>query len=268
MAGPSSINDSAARGFQRGAEEYRRNRPDYPGEVFALLAEKLPITSGTRVCDLAAGTGKFTVGLVGLGASVVAIEPVEAMRQLLSADYPDVKTVDGTAEAIPLEDGSVDAVTVAQAFHWFDAGRALDEIERVLRPHGAFALVWNIRDESVEWVHDFTELITARAGGRPYTPYHHGAGGGWSDDRLAAVTEHGGFTPLAHQLFDNRQMVTPDGVVGRAASTSFVSALPDYRRENLLDEVRDLIARHPQTRGLDRFAFPHRTAVIWCHRSF
>lgn len=267
MSDASSIKDAAARGFQRGAEDYRRDRPGYPAEVFALLAEKLPVTSGTRVCDLAAGTGKFTIGLLGLGASVVAIEPVEAMRRLFSTDYPDVEALDGTAEAIPLDDGSVDAVTVAQAFHWFKAGPALDEIQRVLRPHGAFALVWNVRDESVDWVHNFTELITERAGGRPYTPYHHGAERGWSDDRLAVVAEHGGFTPLAHQLFDNPQMVTPDGVVGRAASTSFVSALPDDRRASLLSEVRDLVANHPQTRRLDRFEFPHRAVVIWCHRT-
>ncbi len=245
MSDSSSINDAAARGFQRGAEDYRRDRPDYPDGVFALLAEKLPVKSGTRVCDLAAGTGKFTVGLVALGASVVAIEPVEAMRQLLSTDYPDVETLGGAAESIPLDDGSVDALTVAQAFHWFDAGPALDEIHRVLRPHGAFALIWNIRDESVDWVHRFTELITSRAGGRPYTPYHYGAEGDWSDERLAVVAEHGGFTSLAHRMFDNPQMVAPEAVVGRAASTSFVSALPDDRRESLLAEVRNLIASHP-----------------------
>lgn len=267
MPDSSPINDAAARGFQRGAEDYRRDRPDYPVEVFTLLAEELPVTSGTRVCDLAAGTGKFSVGLLGLGASVVAIEPVEAMRRLLRTDYPDAEALDGTAEAIPLEASSVDAVTVAQAFHWFNAVPALDEIQRVLRPRGAFALVWNIRDESVSWVHEFTELITTRAGGRPYTPYYYGAEAGWSDERLAVVTEHGGFTPLAHRLFDNPQMVTPGRVVGRAASTSFVSALPDDRREGLLAEVRDLVANHPQTRGLDRFVFPHHTVVIWCHRT-
>lgn len=260
------IDDAAARGFERGADDYESSRPGYPPAVFDLLADELPIRPRSRVCDLAAGTGKFTRGLLNTGASVVAIEPVVSMRRKLAVCCPDAEILDGTAEAIPLADHSVDVVTVAQAFHWFDAERALSELHRVLRPGGGLALVWNVRDESVDWVRRFTDLIVEGSGGRPYTPYHDASADAQAmDQRLEVVGRHGGFTPLRHASFDNPQTVTPDAVVARAASTSFVSALPDAPRAELLEQVRRLIEGHPQTAGRERFEFPHRTDVSWCH---
>lgn len=258
------VDDAAARGFERGADDYVRARPGYPQDVFDRLAGELSIAQGTSVCDLAAGTGKFTAGLVHMGAAVVAVEPVSAMRARLAEAMPEVELLDGTAEAIPLGDATVEVVTIAQAFHWFEPHGALAEIHRVLRPGGGLALVWNVRDESVDWVHAFTDLIVDGAGGRPYAPYHRSDGDAAAmDERLSVVTEHG-FSPLQHATFDNPQLVTPDDVVGRAASTSFVSALPDDEREALLGRVRDLVATHPDTAGRDHFTFPHRTDLTWC----
>jgi len=94
------------------------------------------------VVDLAAGTGKLTRPLLATGAEVVAVEPVAEMRAVLPAG---ARAVDGTAEEMPLNTGSVDAVAVAQAFHWFDGDAALAEIHRVLRPDCSLALVWNRR---------------------------------------------------------------------------------------------------------------------------
>lgn len=263
------INEAAAIGFERGASDYELARPGYPEAVYDLLAEVCPIRPRSRVCDLAAGTGKFTRGLISIGAHIVAVEPVAAMRQQLQVVCPAVEVLEGTAEAIPLADQSVDVVTVAQALHWFDVPAALAEIHRVLRADGALALVWNVRDETVHWVHRFTELMVERSGGRPYTPYHGESTGGevLTVDHVTAVATHGGFTPLREVRFENPQLVTPDAVVARAASTSFVSALPDDRRDALLAEVRALIANHPDTAGREQFTFPHHTDVAWCHRS-
>jgi ubiquinone/menaquinone biosynthesis C-methylase UbiE len=123
----------AARGFEQAADAYERARPTYPQAAVAWLCERLAVRRGRRVLDLAAGTGKLTRSLVAAGADVVAVEPIAAMRERLP---PEVEALDGTAEAIPLPGASVDAVTVAQAFHWFDAEPALAEIHRVLRPGG------------------------------------------------------------------------------------------------------------------------------------
>ena len=95
--------------------------------------------------DLAAGSGKLTRPLAALGCEVIAIEPVAEMRAAIG---PTARALDGTAEAMPLPDDSADVVTVGQAFHWFDGPVALAEIERVLRPGGALALVWNRRPSS------------------------------------------------------------------------------------------------------------------------
>ena len=136
------VHPSAATGFARSVEAYERARPEYPPEAIAWLAQELDLRPGRTVVDLAAGSGKLTRPLAALGCEVIAIEPVAEMRAAIG---PTARALDGTAEAMPLPDDSADAVTVGQAFHWFDGPRALAEIERVLRPGGALALVWNRR---------------------------------------------------------------------------------------------------------------------------
>jgi len=153
------LSDVAAAGFGAGAQDYERGRPSYPDDLVVWMAERLRIGAGSRVVDLAAGTGKLTRLLVPTGADLVAVEPVAAMREQLAAVVPGVPALDGTAESIPLAPASVDAVTVAQAFHWFDADAALAEIARVLRPGGALGLVWNERDVREPWVAELSKLI-------------------------------------------------------------------------------------------------------------
>ena len=142
----SSLHPTAEAGFTAAAEVYERARPGYPDEAVAWVAERLGIGPGRDVLDLAAGTGKLTRQLVPLGACIVAVEPIDAMRAQLERVVPGVEAVAGTAEAIPLPDASVDAVTCAQAAHWFRADEAAREIRRVLRPGGGLALLWNVRD--------------------------------------------------------------------------------------------------------------------------
>ena len=138
------IHPAAAVGFARAAGEYERGRPGYPHAALTWLADRLALRAGRVVLDLAAGTGALTRDLLTTGAEVIAVEPVAEMRSALP---PGARVLDGTAEAIPVPDATVDAVTVAQAFHWFDGPRALGEIHRVLRPGGSLALVWNRREE-------------------------------------------------------------------------------------------------------------------------
>src|SRR5579864_1054082 len=104
----------ATRGFGLAADLYERGRPDYPAPAIAWLVERLDLRPGRTVVDLAAGTGKLTRLLVPSGAEVIAVEPIAEMR----AKIENLRVLEGTAEAIPLADASVDAVTVGQAFHW------------------------------------------------------------------------------------------------------------------------------------------------------
>ena len=155
MSARDARRDVRAASFGSVADVYDRARPGYPDEAVRWLVGDAP----RRVLDLAAGTGKLTRSLVAAGHDVVAVEPAEEMLAHLRAAVPAAEALVGTAEAIPLPDASVDAVTVAQAFHWFDPPAALREIARVLRPDGALGLVWNTRDEREPWVRRLGELI-------------------------------------------------------------------------------------------------------------
>ena len=252
------IDDAAARGFAKGAEAYERGRPTYPLPAVAWLAEALGVAPGTTVVDLGAGTGKLTRLLAPLGADLVAVEPVAAMRAKLAAALPGVRVVDGTAERCPLPDGSADAVTAGQAFHWFDGERALAEIHRVLRPGGRLGLVWNVRDESVDWSAALSEIIEPYAGGTPR--FRHGR---WRDPFASTSW----FGPLHERSFEHVQEGDRTMVLDRIGSISFVAALGPAARERVLAEVGELLDRHSALRGRSTFALPYRTEAYWTERA-
>jgi SAM-dependent methyltransferase len=251
------IHESAARGFALVPEIYERGRPMYPFEAVRRLVREVRIRPETRVLDLAAGTGKLTRLLARLGAHVVAVEPVDAMRARLEEMLPQVRALAGTAEAIPLEAASVDAVTVGQAFHWFDGDAALAEIHRVLRPGKRLGLIWNVKDESVDWVAHLSEIIEPYRGSAPRV-----ASGAWKDDFERTEL----FTPLERARFSFVHDVNEETVVARVASISFIAALAPRVRERVLAHVRELVATHPETRGRRTFPLRYRTGVYWCER--
>jgi ubiquinone/menaquinone biosynthesis C-methylase UbiE len=224
------VHPAAATGFARSVEAYERARPDYPPEAIAYLARELDLREGRTVVDLAAGSGKLTRPLATLGCEVIAVEPVAEMRAAIG---PSARTLDGTAETIPLPDDSADAVTVAQAFHWFDGPRALAEIERVLRPGGGLALVWNRRPIESSALHKaISEIIAPYRGD---APAH--SSGAWRE--AFAGRE------LIEERFEFTQRLDADGLADRVGSTSFVAALDDATREPLLERVRALAPDGP-----------------------
>ncbi|MDQ2649262.1 MAG: class I SAM-dependent methyltransferase [Actinomycetota bacterium] len=246
------IDDVAARGFQAGAAAYEAARPGYPDAAVAVLAAALDIGPGRSVCDLAAGTGKFTRRLVELGADVTAVEPVEGMRDQLRSVLPSVQVVEGAAEEIPLPDGSVDVVTVAQAFHWFEAPAALAEIRRVLRPGGGLAILWNERDEATAWVAEMSRLISWHE--RTVSRYQH-------TDWSAVVAAAGGFTPLQEQRVSWEQPMTRDLLADRVRSISYIAVMPEPQRERLVASVDALVARRAEP-----FPLPYLCRVQWATR--
>ena len=245
-----STHPTAAAGFGRAADAYERGRPSYPDAAVAYLAAELRLGPAGRVLDLAAGTGKLTRLLAEGGADVVAVEPVAAMRAVLAEAMPEITVLDGTAEVIPLGSASVDAVTVAQAFHWFDAEAALAEIHRVLRRGGGLGLIWNAMDSSPEWVAVLKELVQGVRG--PVPQYR---GSPWRD----AFRSSGLFTPLNERSFAFTHELSEDGLVDRVCSTSYVAALPDADRSPLVDQVRALVADVPRP-----LVLRYRTDVFCC----
>jgi SAM-dependent methyltransferase len=248
----------AALGFEANAEAYERARPSYPAEAVALIVGRGRLGPGRRVLDLAAGTGKLTRLLVPTGADVIAVEPVPGMRAQLERLPERIEVLDGTAEHLPLDADSVDAVTVAQAFHWFDSMAALAEIRRVLRHAGHLFLVWNTRDRDHDWVRQFGDLLLDGPDmERPYDSYYE-------VDYAAIVAEAGGFTSTELWTHAWEQPCDEDLLVERAASVSVVGALPEDRRAAALDRVRELARTHPDLAGRAWFGFPYVTRVWWC----
>lgn len=146
-----------ARSYGGFAEDYDRYRPGYPPEAVRWLAG----SGSARVLELGAGTGKLTAILLGAGHDVVATDPAEPMLRHLRSAAGAARCAAARAEDIPFSSSSVDVVVAAQAFHWFDAERALPEIARVLRPGGVFGLVWTGGDWKVPWVRRLFALIEA-----------------------------------------------------------------------------------------------------------
>jgi MOSC domain-containing protein YiiM len=183
-----------------------------------------------------------------MGADVVAVEPIAEMRAKLEEALPAVEALDGTAEDLPLANHSVDAVLVAQAFHWFDGVRALSEIRRVLRPGGGLGLLWQARDASVPWVARLNEIIDAADDGHPR--FRTGA---WrSAFELTAL-----FEPFREAALHSVQRATSGEIVARVASISYVAAMSEEQREPVLADVRRLLATDPATAGRERIDLPH-----------
>ena len=206
--------------FGAAADVYDRSRPTYPVEAVRWALPE----GAQRVLDLGAGTGKLTTVLLDLGLDVVAVEPSEPMRERIP---PRAEVAEGSAESLPLEDGSVDAVLVGQAFHWFDADKALAEMARVLRPGGTVGLLWNVMDDSVEWVAQVAGLfgaedVVSHMDGRP--PF----------------TGHERFEEPTHDEFEHAQSLDTDLLVDLVASRSTLITLPEDERLEVLAKVREV----------------------------
>jgi SAM-dependent methyltransferase len=253
-----TVHEVAEEGFGRAAETYERVRPSYPADAVAWLADNLRIGPGRTVLDLAAGTGKFTRLLAPFRATLIAAEPVDGMRRAFVAAVPGVPMIAAMAEVLPIASGSLDAVTVAQAFHWFDAERAFDEFARTLRPDGRVGLIWNARDRSVDWVNAVWSIMDRVERRAPWRDHEK-----WRDSALGS---RAGFGPLHTETFRHEQEITPAGVVERISSVSHVAVLPPSDRERVLDEVRHVLATHPDAKGREELHIPYRVDTYWCER--
>ncbi len=219
--------------FASVADAYERGRPEYAPAAVGALAAELGLGPGAPVLDLAAGTGKLTRALLAAGLDVVAVEPLAPMRERLASTIGARRVREGFAEAIPLSDASVDAVTVADGFHWFEQAKAIAEIGRVLRPGGGLAVLTTVPDWSgASWAHELGTLI-ARV--RPEHPYFDGPP--WQEALRAA----GGWTAPREIRITTTQPADSGRIVDYVASMSWVAALPEDRREAWLAQLAELV---------------------------
>ena len=214
--------DSArARSFGSVAQAYDRARASYPREAVGWVLEHCGTGAGTRVLDLGAGTGRLSAVLLEMSMEVVAVEPDDAMRALIPVG---AQALSGTAEQVPLPNGSVDAVMVGQAWHWFDHEQALAQVRRVLRPGGVLGLLWNVFDDRVPWVAQLAAAASA-------------------EDRLAAMDDelpYDGEPVPERREFAHSQAMTRDLLVDNLASRSAIVLMAPAERADLLRGVREV----------------------------
>jgi ubiquinone/menaquinone biosynthesis C-methylase UbiE len=230
---------SRARSFDAAARACEIGRPGWPREAVEIVARRLGLQRHAAVLDLAAGTGKLTRLLAGRFASVTAVEPLPGMRAVLEVEVPGALALAGTAEAIPLADASVDAVFVAEAFHWFDPAGAVAELARVLRPGGGVAVLYNQldwQDASSPWRAEANHVFHRhRLPADEIDPYDQKP---WR----AALSAIGELSDDAVE--GNVQRLDPAGVEAMYASFSGLAGLPPDRRDLALAEIRGVLERH------------------------
>jgi SAM-dependent methyltransferase len=219
--------------FASVADAYERGRPEYPPAVVGAIAAELRLAPDATVLDLAAGTGKLTRALLAAGMEVVAVEPQAPLREKLAARVGAERVREGLAEAIPLPDASVDAVTVADAFHWFDQAAALAEIRRVLRPSGGLAVLTTIPDwRGASWADEIGKVM------QRVRPEHPGFDGPpWQD----VVRGAGGWSPPREIRVTSSQAADATAIVDYLASVSWIAAMPDEQRAETLAQLAALV---------------------------
>jgi SAM-dependent methyltransferase len=227
------------------AEDYDRYRPPPPPQALDWL-----IPPGAEaVLDLAAGTGIVTRELIGRARRVVAVEPDERMRAVLTARCPRAEVLAGRGEDIPLPDASVDAVTVSAAWHWLDPALAVPEITRVLRPGGRLGVIWVSRDDRVPWVAEFNALAReSREADRPEDRSEGQPEAGLGDRRQRRQIEFPPGTPLSpgeERLVEFAVPMTSDQLAGMLGTYSGVITLEPGQRAEFSRRVRSFLDRQP-----------------------
>jgi SAM-dependent methyltransferase len=249
------LNPRVVKGFSAGAKAYERARPDYPEKAVRFVARTFDLGPGKIVVDVAAGTGKWTRQLVRTGARVVAVEPLPAMRRVFRLSVPGVPVRAGTAESTGLPPASVDLVTVAQAFHWFDVPAALREFRRILRPRGGLAIVWNSRQEGTGWRLRSQRLLDE------YRPkaYGHFSGKGWRK----GFTRASGFHRLRLWRYSHQQTLDRPTIEDRYRSLSYISSMPLRKQKEFFERLGIILDEEATRSRSPKYTIPYKGQVYW-----
>ena len=236
--------------FSDRAEAYARFRPDYPLALFDAILDGLGDPAGIVVADVGAGTGISSRMLADRGPRVLAIEPNAAMREAADA-HPRVEFREASSEATGLEAASVQLVTAFQAFHWFDAPRALVEFRRVLVPKGRLAVAWNERDEGDPFTRAYSELVRELSGDHPA-------------ERRASLGsipfEEYGFVCEKRDHFPHWQEMDLESMRGRALSTSYLPS-EEPGRSHMLERLSVLHDGWADPSGVVRLVYQTSLAI-------
>jgi ubiquinone/menaquinone biosynthesis C-methylase UbiE len=230
--------------FGRTAREYELGRPEWPVEFLDRVVGEMGIGPDADVLDLGAGTGKLTRALVPRFARVVAVEPDDAMRAVLEEVVPGAEPLAGSAEAIPLGDGEVDAVVIGEAFHWFASTETLQELARVLRPHGSLAIFWNIFQDEDPPLSQEAEALLDEAFERGGVPgLARVLSGRWREAFAGSA-----FEELREEEYEYDFTIQRETFVARMLSVSSIAVQPEEDRTIFAERLRELLPAETRQR--------------------
>jgi len=262
-------------GFNLQTDVYERSRPSYPQQVIDFIQSEFKLAPGTRCLDLAAGTGKFTRLLLPFQFDLIAVEPIDGMREKFQNMLPNVKIIKGTADNIPLESNTFDVVFTAQAFHWFSNEKALKEIHRILKPNGIFGLIWNLEDGNKYWVSKLRELYEQFEEEAPQ--YRHGT---WKNVFLESKLASELFNlPLKEVHFNFNLSCNPERIWERVLSKSYIATMKTQQQQELKIKVIKCLFDNVKEFQLDGINsenlfqqkelvidYPYTTHFFWCRK--
>eukprot|EP01116_Phalansterium_solitarium_P022338 TRINITY_DN7335_c0_g1_i1.p1 TRINITY_DN7335_c0_g1~~TRINITY_DN7335_c0_g1_i1.p1 ORF type:complete len:264 (-),score=99.72 TRINITY_DN7335_c0_g1_i1:8-799(-) len=252
-----------AQGFNKQVDAYETARPSYPPQIVDRLISVVGLKPAASVVELGVGTGKFTRLLTPYKLNVIAVEPAAGMRTKFAQLFPDITLVDGTGESIPVESGTVDAILIAQAFHWFASEASLREFHRVLKPNGALGLIWNLEDRNAApWVAKLRDLYEVHEAGSPQYRlmlWKHAFDTQFARDSFAPLSdEH-----LAHSIACTKSMVWQ-----RVLSKSYIANLDPASAEALRQQIYAMLERDvpqfaPDAATEATVDYPYTTDIYW-----
>jgi ubiquinone/menaquinone biosynthesis C-methylase UbiE len=241
--------------FTTRVENYVKFRPTYPSSIIDLLKSDCGLTGTSMIADVGSGTGILTEMFLKNGNTVFGVEPNGPMRAAaegLLGNYPQFKSINGSAEATTLDSQSIDFVTAAQAFHWFDQTRARAEFARILKPHGYVALIWNERRlDSTPFLRAFEQLLLQY--GTDYQKIRHENGTGQIADFFAPQE-------FRRESFENIQTFDFESLLGRVQSSSYTPEPDDPKFGPMIASLQEVFEEHQQ-RGT--IAFEHDTRIYY-----
>lgn len=220
------------------AREYTQSRPGYAEKLLDCLFENYGFSASSVVADVGSGTGKLAKQLLEKGCFVIGVEPNANMRGIAENElcrFDNFKSAAGTAENTTLPDGSVDFVTVAQAFHWFDGARFKKECQRILKTGGKVCLIWNVRTENADINRHLYDIYAK------YCPDFKGFHGGIKthDERIRSFFDDN----YEYMTFDNPLHFDRDKFIKRSLSSSFSLQKGNVAFEDYVAELNALFDR-------------------------
>ena len=253
--------------FSNRVENYIKYRPTYPSGIIDLFRSDMGLTRDSVVADIGSGPGIFTRLFLENGNVTYGVEPNEGMRtagESILKDFPNFKSVKGTAEATTLPDSSVDIITAGQAFHWFKPEPTKTEFRRILKPRGWVALVWNMRQlDSTPFLREYEKFIVENS--TDYNEVRHERIHGPLPDSPARAADPSDKTKMAGQMidffadgfqtasFDNVQEFDFEGLKGRLFSSSYMPTEDSEKGEKIVRELRALFDKHSESGKIEVF---------------